>query len=271
MSETEATFIEKFGAILIALIALIQPWIIYLWRRFLMTPKLDFYETGKIEIGFSSFGSTVGFNGTIRVKNRETFISKINLVVKKLKDSSVHEFEWAVFRDTKFNIGNTEKINFELPYGILLKKDNPQRINIQFHDLKQQGELRETYDILTKSWYDYLDKEYPYETRKNDSDSANQTIQVFEKFSKQPEFIKAYEKFKSEFYWEKSKYELKINFHSDDMSKNHSVDYEFELSEEECTRIKWNTLTLAEFACQNQKFDWNFANAQFKPVPNIGS
>lgn len=264
MDEIEKTFIEKFGAIIIATVALIQPWIIYLWRKYLLKPKLDFFETGKIEIGFSSFASTIGFNGTIRVKNRDTFISKINLEVKKHKDFSVHNFEWAVFRDTKLNIGNSNSTSFELPYGLLLKKESPQRVNIQFHDLKQQSDLRESHDRLIKAWNDYADEEYPYEERKDDSDFNHKIALVFEKFSKQQQFIKTYEEFKSEFYWEKSKYDLKITLTSSDNSTDYSVNYQFELSEEDCERIKLNTLTLAEFACNNQKFDWNFANVDFK-------
>ena len=56
------TFLEKFGALIVAIIALIQPWTILLWKKFIKQGKVEFFETGNLEIGFSSFAVYCSYN-----------------------------------------------------------------------------------------------------------------------------------------------------------------------------------------------------------------
>lgn len=130
---SESTFIEKFGALIIAVLALIQPWIIAIWRKYFKPGRIDFFKTGKLEIGFSSFASTIGINGTLKGLNKDMYISNIHLNLVKKKDSSQHRFEWSIFRDTKLKLSGNKDMEVELPYGIMLSTNSPQRINIQFH------------------------------------------------------------------------------------------------------------------------------------------
>ena len=51
--------ISKYGTFITAVIALIQPWIIYLWKKFFRRSKIEIFPTGLIEIGFSQFGPTI--------------------------------------------------------------------------------------------------------------------------------------------------------------------------------------------------------------------
>ena len=59
-------FLKIWGTLIIALFALIQPWIRAIWKKLSWQQEVDVFETGSIEIGFSSYGPTVGLQGTLR-------------------------------------------------------------------------------------------------------------------------------------------------------------------------------------------------------------
>lgn len=56
-------------ATVLAFVALIQPWLLGAWRRLYKRGTVDIHETGKIEIGYSGFGATVGIMGTLRARD----------------------------------------------------------------------------------------------------------------------------------------------------------------------------------------------------------
>lgn len=199
----EMTFIEKFGALTIALIALIQPWIIYLWKKIIKPGTVNFFETGNIEVGFSSFASTIGINGTLRSLDKDFYISSIKLELTKTKDSSKHKFDWAVFRDTKLSLSENKATEVELPYGFLLTTKSPQRVNIQFHDRNQQESIRSIFDNISMNWQAFLNERLPFEKRRLLPNPQNEVFQVFDEFTKTTQNTDAYTKLNREFYWEK--------------------------------------------------------------------
>src|SRR3989339_1799575 len=81
-----------------AVVALIISYIIMIYRSYFIKPKIEIYETGFIQVGYSQFGPTIGLLGTIRALHKDCFIPAIRLRVNKNKDSSIHDFVWFVFR-----------------------------------------------------------------------------------------------------------------------------------------------------------------------------
>lgn len=268
----EQTFIEKFGVLVIAVIALVQPWIVFLWKKYFRPGTVEFFETAKIEIGFSNFASTIGINGTLRSINKDLYISKISLELIKEKDQSKHYFNWVLFRDTKLNLSGNKDVEVELPYGILLSTQSPQRINIQFHDTNQQDELRDQNDLLVNSWNNYQEKHFPFNTRTNTQEDNLKLAQLYNEFLKTKTQTDSYTKFNQEFYWEKSRYELKMKIETSRPNKIFENKFNFKLEEEECKRLRYNILTLIDSACNQQRFNWNFIYTNYeKPVHNSGS
>src|ERR1700682_1369881 len=94
-------FLKGWGSLIVATVALIQPWIIALWRKAFRPGSIDIHETGTIEIGYSSFGPTVGLRGTLRAVHHDQFVRIIDLTVIKEKDAARHFFPWVVFRAEK--------------------------------------------------------------------------------------------------------------------------------------------------------------------------
>jgi hypothetical protein len=260
----EMTFIEKFGALIIALVALIQPWIIYLWKKLIKPGKVDFFETGNIEIGFGSFASTIGINGTLRSLDKDFYISSINLELTKIKDSSRHKFDWAVFRDTKLSISDDKTTDLELPYGFLLTTKSPQRVNIQFHDRKQQEDIKPIFDNLSINWQDFLNDRLPYDKRRLLPNPENEVYKIFEEFTKTPVNTDAFTRINREFYWGKGDYCLQMKINTSVPDKIFEKDYKFTMTEEGLKLLSYNILTLQDLACNQSRFNWNFAFANFK-------
>src|SRR5687767_14744653 len=93
-------FLKGWGSLVIATAALVQPWLLALWRR--RSGTIDVYETGgAVEVGYSGFGPTVGLRGTLRAAHRDQFIRDIRVTIVKKRDGSTHVFDWLVFKAEK--------------------------------------------------------------------------------------------------------------------------------------------------------------------------
>ncbi len=268
----EMSFIENFGVLIIAIIALFQPWLISLWKKYFKPGIVEFFETAKIEIGFNNSASTIGINGTLRSYNKDLYISKISLELIKEKDQSKHNFNWQVFRDTKLYLSGDKDVEVELPYGILLSTQSPQRINIQFHDTNQQDELKAQFYLLANSWLDYQEKHFPFKTRTYTQDDNLKLADLFTEFDKTKVPTDSFTKANQEFYWEKSKYELKMKIETSRPNKIFESKFNFKLEEKECKRLRQNIFILIEYVCHQKKFDWNFIYTNYeKSVHNSTS
>jgi hypothetical protein len=80
-----ATWREYVSAI-IAVIALIQPWLLWGWRKFFRRGSIEIFNTSTIEVGYSNLGPTLGLQGTLRGHDREQFIRGITVEVIREAD-----------------------------------------------------------------------------------------------------------------------------------------------------------------------------------------
>ena len=259
-------FIKIYAAEIIATIALIQPWALYLWKRFIKPGSIDFFETGAIEIGYSSFASTIGINGTLRALSQDFYIREMKLELTKKKDSSKHTFDWAIFRDTKISLYQDKTTQVELPYGFLLSTKSPHRVNIQFHDLKQQEDLRPIFNNLKAKWASYLEIHYPTQNRISDSENNYhlRTNELHQKFVQTNDSTDSYAKFNREFYWEKGDYELTLKISTASPNKTFSKKWKFTLTEDNAEHVRLNNLYLVDVACDQTVDNYNFAYPRFQ-------
>ena len=61
----------------IALVALILPSAIWAWSNYVRRGVIDIHETWAIEVGFSSYGPTIGLNGTLQAVHHDRFVRSI--------------------------------------------------------------------------------------------------------------------------------------------------------------------------------------------------
>ena len=118
----------------IALVALLRPDIERLFQR--RRAVIDVHSAGRLEVGFSNFGPTLGLQGTMQAINADEFISFSKVIVVSVADNLRHEFQWGVFRPQSFP--GTAQQTFEIASGFLLSVASPRRFNIQFHDFSNR-------------------------------------------------------------------------------------------------------------------------------------
>lgn len=260
----EQTFIEKFGVLIIVVIALLQPWGIAIWKKYFKLGKIEFFKTRKLEIGFSNFASTIGINGTLRGINKDLYISKIHLNLTKKKDSSKHTFDWSIFRDTKLKLSGNKDMEVELPYGIMLSTNSPQRINIQFHDLIQQETINVPYEEMRNHWNKYLDERFPIQERTNSQKDTLKIFAIYQEFQKTKEQTEAYTRIYRELFWEESDYELEMIIETSNPVKKFTNKFEFHLTDAECENLRLNVISLIDYGCNQFRYDWNFVYTNYK-------
>jgi hypothetical protein len=152
-------WLRTWGALLIAGVALAQPWAIAILRRYLRPGRIDIYETGLIEIGYGGLGSSVGLLGTLRAIDRDLFVESMTLRVTRVRDQSQHDFEWAAFRP--FSMAPMlELSSLEMPVGFMLLTSTPQRYNVFFRDNATQEAQRDAAAPLQAEWKERVDKAF---------------------------------------------------------------------------------------------------------------
>jgi hypothetical protein len=137
---------------LIALAAFFRPDIERYFQR--ARAPIEMHPAGRLEIGFSNFGPTIGIQGTLRAVGRDQFISFAEVTVERLADHLRHNFQWAVFRPQSFSTAQEQSV--EIAAGFSLNVAAPRRFNIQFHDSTTGERIRQPLTELQRLWTEYL-------------------------------------------------------------------------------------------------------------------
>lgn len=233
--------IFKVGTLVIALIALIQPWFIALYKRIFGKGKINIYESGNIEIGYSVWGPTIGINGTLRCVNRDIFVYSMNLEIVKNKDKSKHQFEWGLFRSQKLTLKGEEG-EFELPYGFMLITTQPKRYNISFIDTKTREEMNTSMIKLTSEWNTLLSKSIPLGQELRTQKYSNE-------FSKLSAHTEAFSKIDRLCYWEPSEYDITLKVMTSKPDQTFEKKWKFNLNEEQVKLLRLNVIKILADCC----------------------
>lgn len=122
---------KDYGGHVIALVALIQVWLIAVWKR-LRRGKLSVYQTASIEIGFSTFGATVTLLGTLHAERRDVFVRSMIARATRLKDKAEHVFSWRAFRPRVINLGEPSIHGLEAAGSFLIPGEGVHQYNVFF-------------------------------------------------------------------------------------------------------------------------------------------
>jgi hypothetical protein len=83
---------------ILAIIALCQPWVAWLWKKYLTKGYVENYPAGSLEIGYSEFGPTLAIQGTLRARGKDVFVKRMRLRIRKLRNNEEYSFDWVAFR-----------------------------------------------------------------------------------------------------------------------------------------------------------------------------
>jgi hypothetical protein len=269
-------FIKTWGTLIVAVIALIQPWILAFYRRFFSLHLVDIYETGNMEIGFSKFGPTLGLHGTLRAVNRDLFIRSMDLKLIRLKDRAEHNYSWGLFRSERLSTTSGQDTTLQICSGFMLTQDSPFSYNIQFWDRDVQEELRTHLEALRTAWTQAFIEAGGQPLLEPGADLAavagevqTATQNLFKTFSHSSHCVQAYNGIQRLCYWEPGRYLLEISVNTSRPDGAHSRSWEFVLSQAEVEALRLNSVKILEEACGQLFGVYNFAYPKYlKSAPS---
>jgi hypothetical protein len=243
---------KEYGTLFIAVYGVIQVWLIFIWKKFSQKGKIQIFETGVLEIGYSAFGPTIAVNGTFQALRKNVFVSNVYIELLRLRDRAHHKFEWTAFRSTQISLVQPRQISLELPAGFIVRVDQPYRYQIILNDKQTQLELEQYLLALRRAWQSYLlTKQNEITLSLRNGAFTNETILQhlyntdFSKNSQENQA--AWEMLQRKNYWEPGSYLIKMVVETSNPTKTFYKHWQFELNDEACNSLKLNSIaTLLE-------------------------
>jgi hypothetical protein len=188
----------------IALAALFRPEIERLIQR--RRAMIDVHPAGRLEVGFSTFGPTIGVQGTLQAIHRDAFVTYSSVAVVRVADNLRHEFPWSVFRPQTLEV-NVQQA--EIAAGFLLSVDAPRRFNIQFHDTGTADSFRQALIDFQKLWTEYLQAEHIVFANVAPGDPRG-VYDIFQA-ARLPQITPLYHVIDRQFYWVRGEYRTSLS------------------------------------------------------------
>lgn len=256
-------------SIVVALIALAQPWLIAGWKRWIRPGTVETYKTGRLEVGFSSFGPTVALHGTLRATSRDVFVCAMSVDVVRELDRATCSFEWAAFRSHQIG-GSPETPTFELPHSFNVLEAQPARYNVVFRIPSAEREVSSLLAEVQDKW----DRQ-PINEERRQILAARGNIglafgrkadEAFEEFLRSDVVRNAFGKLKCRSYWEAGAYLLTLRVHTKDRKRRSSSrTWSFELSAQDANRLRRNAVVMLYAACDRpREGSYGFAYPEYR-------
>lgn len=255
-------WLQQWGTLSVAALALAQPWLFGAYRRFFRKPQIEAFPISTIEVGYSQLGATIGLNGTLLAKGRDVFVYSIELEVIRQKDKATHDFVWALFRGFKAKMSEFDDMEMELASGFILKLNRPRRYNILFQDVELSSEVRDVLEELQTAWIEYS---LPRLEAEHDSfDQLTPPTNVFEDFSREEVYSETLGQIDRLRYWEPGRYSLTMRVLTSDPDGSYEFVWEFELTSTQEGLIKLNSSEMIHATCGHGTGNYRFAYADYE-------
>lgn len=219
---TNAMSTYELVATIIALIALIQPWVIKLWKTLFKRVKIAFIPSGKIKLFYNRSGAYVRVDGVIEAKNQSTIIRDISAKVIRLSDKAELKMDWSsfnapVYQNVAGNIVTTTEA--ARPFKVMANDLFPVFVEFANVDGICLNRLEEIHNDLIAQAREIAGPTIPLE-------------QARETFRKTSKYQSSKEELIEGFYWKVSEYVLKISVqYSNNKKKDFSYKFSFDQSE----------------------------------------
>lgn len=262
-------FLKQWGTLILATTALVQPWLIGLYRRFFRRGTIDIFNTGTIEIGYSDFGPTLGLHGTLRARHRELFVRVVSVDVEREVDHARHRFEWAAFRAVRMVISRPTEVAVALPAGFMLMTTQPFRYNIIFNDaILQQGTIAPILERVRTAWLAALGHALGGPLSTNPTQAAAQVTQAsgaaYPAFQASHVHVNAFTELGQHFYWTPGWYRLTLEVRTANPELVFPRSWRFELTQQQSQALRGNALRMVQGACGQYFGEYVFAYAAYQ-------
>lgn len=216
-------------ATIVAVIALIQPWIIAAWKKFFKPLKVTFIPSAKIKLYYNRSGAYIYLGGVIEAKNRPAVIKNISAKAIRQNDKAELAMDWSSFVVPVFqSVGGNSLTTSEIarPFMIGANGLNPVFVEFANSDTQVVDRLSKIYEELILKSKQISNINTPFEQAK---------VQLQEI----PEYQAFREELLENFYWKVSDYQIELSIsHSD--NKIETYRYRFSLDQDEINEFRKN-------------------------------
>lgn len=240
----------EWGTLAISILALTQPWLLALWRRYIRRGKVRAYESGNIELGFGNFGPSIGLIGTLRAVHQDVFVERISARVTRLKDNAQLPLTWRAFRPSQIPLGDSSNTTLEPAGSFLLSAASPLKYNIFFGSDQFVADYSAKASITPNRWHEFveqrikeLEPNQQEQARAVKNDPALNEI-LWRDFSNGEHISTLYREFTTGFYWRAGRYKLEMLVDTEEPALSATKQWEFDLSEDDAELLRVNIIPL---------------------------
>lgn len=258
-------------SLIIAILALFQPWILKGVENYLYKGNIAVIETGRIAISHHSTGPVIFLRGTLRTINEQQFVERIKLSIERY-DGAKHIFEpdvyiyprstitsapdvYGLYRSKKY-----EESVLRLPYPFVIINNQSYDYYIKFYDITANDRIKQHLSDLNNAWKEKLDSKIISAIREDNKYNKLNTKQLkqikdtFEIFSKEAPFLQTNKKISEEWFWKPGKYILYMNIITSDKKEGFPKKWFFEIKKEDSDTIEKNLpIILADYILDSNK------------------
>ena len=138
-------------ATVIAILALLQPWIIKLWDRFGRKFRVNFIPSAKIKLYYNRSGAYVYLGGVIEAKNKAAVVKDIAVKVVRKKDKAELLLDWSSFMIPVFqSVGGNAVTTNEIARPFKGESGSLYPVFIEFAstNIQESNRLTEIYNTI---------------------------------------------------------------------------------------------------------------------------
>lgn len=225
--ETNTMSYYEIITAIVAVIALIQPWVIKLWNMIFKKRTVTFIPSGKMKLFYNRSGAYVQIGGVIEAKNQDIVIKDISAKIIRLCDNAELKMDWSSFNAPVYqNIAGNIVTTTETARPFKVKSNDLSPVFVEFCDIDDPflDHLAEIHNSLITQAHTFA----------NATISLEDARQNFKSTSK---YQSVKEELLESFYWKVSQYVLKVSVHyGNNAIKDFS--YKFSLDQTEIMEFK---------------------------------
>ena len=261
-----ALFLKTWGSLIVALVALVQPWAIGLWKRVFRQGDLEVFESGPVDIGYSPLGATLGLMGTLRAVHKDQFVYKVTITVKRLKDGAQHTFDWAAFRPARITLGQPTEQSIEVVSAFMVTTTQPYRFNLLFIDNGLQKEFEPYLTSIREQWNATVHARVMSGSPQDSSSATQASIEAaYQEFTRAAPFTDTVTAVDRLFYWTAGQYEITTVVLTTELEITEV--FSIEITDRDSTLLRLNAARVVDAACNRQGVQFNFAYVTLQDVP----
>lgn len=260
-------FAKNYGTLTIAVYGVMQLWIISFYKNVLKRPRLSNIRAGKVELGYSEYGPTMGIAGTLLVDRKSLVIANATVKITRKRDGMTHLFTWNAFRNPELLLIASKDPKIEMAYAFLLREGTPHRYNIFFSDVSTQASMATHAQAHRDEWHDYRYKneEVTKERIRSEGMSEDGAIELlaqeFDKISKTK--MALWDITNRNCYWEPGEYSAILEIKSDKDKSVWSEQFRFIIAESHFKSLQLNCVAIEKnIRTENARF--NFAYLDYE-------